>query len=433
VSLLLSLRHFFNQHGLERTYWMAYSGGLDSHVLLSLCARLRKEMALTIRAIHINHGFSSHAKQWASHCALICQKEAIDYVERTLTIPLRAGDSLEEVARKARYAAFADCLHPGDMLLTAHHQDDQAETVLMQLVRGAGLKGLSAMPVIKPFADASFHGRPLLAFSRSSLADYAKEQGLIWVEDESNQQSKLTRNFMRHEVLGLLKTRWPSVANTLARSAQHCAEAQTLLNEFALTLCATLQGSRAGTLSVHKLLELDPQKQRLVLRAWIQKLGFALPDAKKLATIQATVITAAWDRNPCVRWQDVEVRRYRDDLYVMASSSQLMTEQVITWHLAQPLKLGTDRLYAEKVQGRGLHSDIHTISIRFRQDGDVVTLPLRGRHTLKKLFQEWGVPPWERDRLPLIYLGEKLIGVLGYFLDQAYTAKGEQWGWELKS
>lgn len=430
MTLLAALRDFCREQGLERTYWVAYSGGVDSHVLLSLCLALRSELNLRLRVIHINHGLSPHAKAWAAHCARVCQQYAVDYVEETVTLDLQHG--VEEAARHARYAAFARHLAQHDILLTAHHEEDQAETILLQLLRGAGLKGLAAMPVKKAFASG-FHGRPLLSFTRAAIEDYAKAADLTWIEDESNEAVRFTRNFIRHEMIARLKTRWPTVTQTLSRSASHCAEALQLLDEFAKEACRQAQGSQENTLSVQKLLLLDTKKQRLVLRAWIQLHHYPLPNTKKLYAIQSQMLQAAVDRLPCITWQQVEMRRYRDDLYLMESKAHPDTEQVIAWAATKtPLEIGMGLLRAEKTKGRGLRANIPSLTIRFRQSGESVTLHGRGRHTLKNLFQEWGVPPWERARVPLIFSEQTLIGALGYFLDDAYAAKEDEMGWELK-
>lgn len=430
MTLLASLRDFCLEQGLEKTYWVAYSGGLDSHVLLSLCAALRKELPLRVRAIHINHGLSPNAKNWATHCAQVCKGYGIDYVEEQVTVELRGEEGLEESARRVRYACLARHVGEG-VLLTAHHEDDQAETVLIQLLRGSGLKGLSAMPVKKPFGSG-VHGRPFLSFSRAILEAQARNEGLNWIEDESNQNSQFTRNFIRHDILALLKMRWTTATETIARSASHCAEAQALLHEFAQEVCSAAQGSRPHTLSVKKLLALDVKRQKLTLRAWIEAQGCPFPNTKKLQAMQAQMLTAACDRNPCVTWQDVEMRRYRDDLYLLRAQKAHDVGWAAIWHITDtPLDMGFGFLKATKVQGKGLRVDKGPVSIRFRKEGESADLPSRGRHHLKNLFQEWGVPPWERSRVPLVFRGKKLIAAVGYFLDPHYAAKGEEMGWEL--
>lgn len=419
------------QMGLDKTYWIAYSGGLDSHVLLSLCSHLRDQWGIKCRAIHINHHLSPHALSWLTHCKKICEDYAITCTFHTLHIDPASGDSLEEIAREKRYAFFAECLSPGDVLLTAHHQDDQAETVLLQLLRGAGLKGLAGMPSIKSFAQG-FHCRPLLPYSRSDLAHYAAENQLKWIEDESNADLKFTRNFIRHKILAQLKKRFPSASATLARSAAYCAESQNLLETFAKELCVISQGTLDNTLSVTKLIQLTSEKQRLVLRQWILSLGFPLPDSKKIKTIQLTVLTSSWDSLPCVHWGGVELRRYRDDLYLLPALREHDHQQTYEWDLVKPLPLaGVGELQATQVIGGGLRADLSPISIRFRQGGEIVDVPNRGRHTLKNLFQEWNILPWERSRIPLLFAKDQFIGVVGYFIAKDFVAKPGDKGHEI--
>lgn len=432
MSLLRVVREFCLHEGRSKTYWIALSGGLDSCVLLSIFNSLRTDLQFELRAIHINHGLSVHAQDWARHCQALCEQMSIPYVERSIVLAIGAGESLEEVAREKRYAIFSEYVGADDCLLTAHHQDDQAETVMLQLLRGSGLKGLASMPSLKPFA-AGRHGRPLLAFSRSQLSDYAHAQQLTWVDDESNLRTSFSRNYLRHEVFPHLLARWPTAAASFARSAAHCAEGQALLEEFALDLCQQVQGTQMNTLSVKKLKELSLAKQRLILRTWINQQGWPLPDVKKMKSIQQDVMSAAWDKMPCVEWGDIALRKYRDDLYLVPVDKESNITTGWEWDFKQSLMLsGVGVLHAERVRGRGLSSRVAQCSVQLRQGGEVVGMPMRGHsRTLKNLFQEWKVLPWERNTTPLIYVDNQLAAVAGYFLSDNYTAKGEEWGYEL--
>lgn len=423
------LQAFFAANGCHQTYWVAYSGGIDSHVLLALCAEFRRHTSIKLRAIHINHNLSPHAQAWSNHCKAICAEYDIDLIVREIKLDLQAGESLEEEARKKRYAVFAEYVNIDDVLLTAHHQDDQAETMLMQLMRGAGLKGLSAMPAMKVFAKG-WHARPLLDVDRVNLQQYAQANQLRWIDDESNQNSKMTRNFIRHHVLSVLKERWSSATNVIARSAAHCAEAQALLEQFALELCEQVKGSVENTLSIQKLLTLEEAKQRLVLRTWIHGCGFSLPNVDKIEVIRSNVLTAANDRMPCVTWGEVEVRRFRDDLFLLSALKQHKVQQCHDWNLQQPLVLPhVGVLQAEKVNAQNSLRMVGDVQVRFRQGGEVINLPNRGRHKLKNLFQEWNVTPWLRDRIPLIFIGETCIAAVGYFIDPDYVADANESGW----
>lgn len=432
MNLLNTLHDFCTHHGRDTTCWVAYSGGLDSHVLLSACVKLRSMHPLKLRAIHVNHGLSPSAASWADHCTAICQAYGVNLVLPRIQVCRSAGESLEEVARELRYAAFAQYLADGDVLLTAHQQDDQAETVLLQLLRGAGPKGLAAMSPVKSLGRG-LHGRPLLAFPRSFLQQYAGENQLSFIEDESNANLKLTRNFIRHEVLPLLKRRWPTATQILSRVAEHCAETHALLEQETEQDLTELQGEGSHTLSIKKLLQYSPAKQRFLLRQWIYRLNYPVPDTKKMQTIQRNVLTARSDAAPCVQWQNVELRRYRDELYILQQLPLQDVEQRITWDLTQPLFFpGIGKLQAFLGPDYGLDASIKQVSVRFRQGGETLFLAGRGHRALKNLFQEWGVPPWERNRMPLVYVDDMLVAIPQFFLHENYAAKKGGVGYEIR-
>lgn len=433
MTVLHALRAFFQQLSSTeiKTYWIAFSGGMDSHVLLSACSELRAELHLDLRAIYVNHHLSPHATTWGLHCKNVCQALAIPFVEGNVQLDMQAGDSLEEKAREKRYAIFAEYVAEQDVLLTAHHQDDQAETLLLQLMRGAGVKGLAAMPEIKPFAKG-WQARPFLALSRKVLQAYADSLQLQWIEDESNLNLAFTRNFIRHEVIPLLQSRWPAATTAIARSAQHCAENEAVLQDYAAQQYKQVQGTRANTLSVTKLLQFNAEQQRHLLRSWIHETVHSLPNTKKMASIQRDVLCAAWDSSPIVQWGNVMLRRHRDDIYLLPLIKAFDTSAEFVWALDQPLLLpNASVLKTIPSEGKGLRADINNVVIRFRQGGEVLEIPARGRHTLKNLLQEWNVLPWERAHLPLIYVADKLIAVAGYFLHADYVAKKDEMGREI--
>lgn len=394
MTLAASVRDFCRRHGRQHV-WIALSGGLDSRVLLDVCHRIRADTSLEFHVIHVHHGLNLQADTWVKQCEVFCQGYGFDFQVAYIKLDVSSKVSLEEAARDARYQVFSGLMQPGDLLLTAHHQNDQAETLLLQLARGSGLKGLAAMPTIKTFA-AGVHGRPLLAYSRQELLDYAKTHQLMWVEDDSNANCEYTRNFIRHEVIPILKSRWPTIENSLARTAAHCAEAQALLQEVAQEKLEAVRGSVQGTLSSSKLLAHSAAWQRLLLREWIGSHGFSMPDTNKMASIQTSVLSSAWDKNPCVRWGEISVRRHRDNLHLVPD------EKIVC------------------VVGQGLSVPFEGLTLRNRVLGETVEIVNRGRVSLKNLFQEWQVPAWERGSLPLLFCGEKLIQVPGYYQDPAY-------------
>lgn len=429
ASLFNCVKTFCLAQGFNKTYWIGYSGGLDSHVLLHLCAELRKHYPLQFKAIHVHHGLSANAHDWAAHCAKVCADLQIEFIQEAIDAKALTGDSPENVARQRRYAVFAGLLAAQDILLTAHQQDDQAETVLVQLLRGAGPKGLAAMPALKAFA-VGLHGRPLLSVSRCELKQYAEENQLIWIDDESNENENFTRNFLRHSVLPVLKQRWPTVTTTLARVAENCAEAQVIVTTMAAQDLAMCRAETSQTLAIKKLALLDKARQHQVLRAWLTELGFSLPSAVKLQHIQRDFLQASQDKSPYISWDQVEIRRYRDTLYAMHCLPQHDARQVFSWDMSQALiipHLGT--LRATLTENAGLRSDIQQVTVRFRQGGERCYFPARSSHQLlKHLLQQWNIPPWQRDRLPLLYVDNTLIAVTGFFLDRNYFAiPGRQW------
>lgn len=428
--ILDSLNDFCEQYACERNYWIAFSGGLDSTVLLHALIELRKQFPLKLKAIHVNHGLSPHAQNWVLHCKKFCEASGVEFFENQIQINLLSGESLEQIARAKRYEVFSKYLSPNDLLLTAHHQDDQAETFLLQLVRGAGVKGLSAMPAIKNFAEG-FHARPLLNFSRNELQEYAELHGLKWIEDESNSNSDFSRNFIRQEVMPLLQSRWPSVSQTISRSADHCAKMQHWFEEnFSLENFSEDTGI---TLSLKKLLQENAQMQNQILRQWILHHQFPLPSALKLQHVITDVLHAGEDKTPCVSWENVELRRYRDQLFLMPKKILRDLPEKLIWNFHEPLFIpGLGKLIAKPVFGKGLREDIKEVTIAFRQGGEKFKLPGRDiHHDLKKLFQEWNVPPWQRDEIPLVYVENQLAAVVPFALDESFKADQNQQGREI--
>lgn len=430
MNLLHQVQNFCAREGFERGFVVAYSGGVDSHVLLHLLVELRKIYSFKLRAIHIHHGIHMHACAWAAHCEEVCRDYHVDCVVKSIKLPEQKGKSLEAIARDGRYRACADELALGEILLTAHHQDDQAETVLLQLMRGAGTKGLAAMPSLKRLGSG-FLGRPLLGATRALLMQYANMHGLSFVVDSSNATLQASRNYLRHVVMPTLKTRWHSASSVLARSAKHCASAEQLLWEFACDYLAKLQGDAEGTLSVCRLLALSPGMRRHLLRTWIARAGFLLPSEKKLESIN-NLLLARSDANPVVKWAEIEVRRYRDDLFIMQALLPQNAQKIVMWDMTTSLFIpALGRLEVNLVNGEGLSPSLGPVSVGFRQGGESFFIPGRGKCKLKNLYQEWGIPPWKRDRIPLIYVGTTLISIPGLFTHSAYVVNKEEVGLKL--
>ncbi|HEY0721407.1 MAG TPA: tRNA lysidine(34) synthetase TilS, partial [Gammaproteobacteria bacterium] len=385
-----------------------------------------------LAAVHIHHGLQAPADRWLDHCVAQCAALKIPCQALRVSVARDSGEGLEASARRARYQAIAGVMEAGDMLLTAHHQDDQAETLLLQLLRGSGVSGLAAMAPIKTFAHG-WHARPLLDCSRPQLHAYAEATHLAWIDDPSNFDISLERNHLRQRVMPLLHERNPAIAATLSRSARHFAEAAELLEELAGIDLPGVCGGREGTLSVRALLSLSPARRRNLLRHWIRMAGFLIPNTCHLQRICDEVLPAAPDSIPLVQWRGAEVRRYRDDLFVMAPLPPAPVVR-IPWDLAEPLLLppGVGTLTTRHIEGGGLAMERlagHPVEVRFRTGGELCRPAGRHEtHALKKLLQEQGIPPWQRERLPLLFVAEKLAQVGTLWCCEPYAAHPGEMG-----
>ena len=407
-------------------YRVAFSGGLDSHVLLHALCQLREVLDAAIGAVHVNHGLQQAADDWASHCQQVCADLGVQYVSLQADGKAVRGESPEAAARSARYTALADWLPAKDCLLTAQHQDDQAETLLLQLLRGSGVSGLAAMPRVTTLG-AGWHVRPLLGVSRDELREYAVAHKLSWIEDPSNADIAFDRNYLRQQVLPVLRQRWPAVAASLSRSAGHCADAAHLLEDLAgQELQALVSGEK--TLSLAGLVVLPPARQRNILRHWIKQLSGKTPSTAVLARIFNDVVGSRSDSEPCVRWDSFEMRRFRGELFLLPQAEQQRYTGAVNWMLAEPLALprAGGVLTAVPETGCGIRADTVAagqVRVAWRQGGECCQPAGRGHHhSLKKLFQEKGVPPWERSRIPLIYIQDQLAAVAGLWVCEPFQA-----------
>lgn len=413
--------------------WIAYSGGCDSTVLLHLFHQLQSQLQIELRAIHINHSLSPFAEQWTEHCRQTCAALDVSLIALKVNAKPQPGESPEDVARRARYNAITQQLAAGDYLCTAHHQDDQAETLLLQLLRGAGPKGLAAMGVQSPLGCAT-QLRPMLHLSREEIQHYAEAHILEWVDDHSNSDTGYNRNYLRHEVMPLLKQRWPSAARTISRGAEHCAEAAELLEHLAEQDWQQCRGQSDATLSIAAMLALPLARQKNLLRYWVGRNGLPLPSEIKLHHIINDVMGAAADRTPCVTWPGVEVRRYDGQLHIMPPLPVIDSNTIIPWpDISKPLLLPDGRiLVCIPTEQRPALSASRLqqghVTIRYRQGGERLQPTNSAHHkTLKQIFQEQRISHWMRDRVPLVYVDDELVAVVGVCLTQAVVAINEKY------
>jgi tRNA(Ile)-lysidine synthase len=401
-----------------RNYLVAFSGGMDSHVLLHLLSSLKQENPeLSVRAVHIHHGLQQAADSWPKHCQGVCDDLGILLETLYLDLKIKPSESLEAVARQGRYQALQGALQKDEVLLTAHHQRDQAETLLLQLFRGAGVQGLAAMPVFTN-TEKVLHIRPLLDESYQSLQGYAEEKKLNFIQDPSNKDDRFERNFLRNQILPKLREHWQGLDKTLSRSAKIQSETKALLDQMAEELrvdCAKSTDSfkASSTLSIQCLLGLPREKQKLLIRYWITKKGFLAPSQKKLRNILNEVLLAKEGAQPLVTWQGVEVRRFNHQLYCDSPLTAHDNTQYLHWDGLAPLTIDSLGVTIQPVVLGNSQVQDEPLSVRFRQGGEMLRLSKNNKsQSLKKYLNEAGIPPWLRDRLPLIYSGDRLVKVI---------------------
>ena len=412
----------------QQRFYVAYSGGVDSHVLLHYCASIA-QLKDKLTAVYVHHGLQEAAESWAGHCEKTAKELGVEFLTLRVDAKAGLGESPEEVARNARYTALKSLMAVGDVLLLAQHRQDQLETVLLQLFRGSGLRGLSGMPESQAFGSGVML-RPLLNTPQQAICDYAATHQLNWVEDPSNQSNDYDRNFLRNAVVPLLKQRWPAIDKTVARSAKHCADAQVLVDEVADELFNTAFKPEDQTLNISRLTEHQLHPQQLILRHWFRHLGLKMPAQAKVERILNEVVAAAGQRDPVLSGQGYCIRRYRDKLYCLTQAAQEAPQDLV-WPTGQvSVKIADGQVLSCGTASKGILREQWQkakVEVRFRRGGEKIRLPGRqGRHSLKNLFQEAGMPPWERDAIPLVYLDGSLAAVGGLWISaQFYSEKIE--------
>lgn len=409
---------------------IGFSGGLDSTVLLH---RVRHDPAFRgygLRAIHVHHGLQAMADAWAAHCQRVCDAWDIPLLIARVEVPAPAGQGLEAAARAARYAAFARAMASGEVLVTAHHLQDQAETFLLRALRASGADGLGAMREWRPFATG-WHWRPLLDTPRAELETHARRHGLDWIEDPSNLHVAHDRNFLRHHIMPLLEQHWPHASAALARSAALVRESAGLLepeDACALAMACTLD---PAALSTTALLALPPARRARVLRRWLAGLGLPPLSAEGVRRIEQDLLVAAADAEAEFAWQGAVVRRWRDLLHAGPARAPLPADWETEWDSRAPLRLPTGDVLV--LEGATWPTPLRVAG---RRGGERLRLPGRAHsHALKHLLQAEGIPPWERRLLPLVWdTGGELLAagdlLPGARLDDWLRRNGATLRWE---
>jgi tRNA(Ile)-lysidine synthase len=405
AKLLLNLKSWRN----ATTWRIAFSGGLDSTVLLHLLVHLAKTESLpTLSAIHVHHGLQAAADAWPDHCQSVCDAQGVSL--QVVRVQVQPGASIERAARDARYAAFIEATQANEVLMTAQHRDDQAETLLFRLLRGAGVRGLSGMPSERPLGRGHLL-RPLLNVTRAELEAYATEHQLSWIEDPSNQDHQFSRNYLRHQVFPVLTARWPQAVATMARSAAHLSEAQGLLDELAqidlahASTASDFDWLGLPSLELALLEKLSDARQRNALSHWLKPLT-TLPDSDHWSGWE-NVRDATGDARPLWRLAAGELHRAGGRLWWLSGGWLRTPPSPVSW--AEPsVSLVLPDNGVLTLTGQIPDGLLH---IRYREGGEVMNLPGRGHRDLKRLLNESGVPGFVRGRLPLLYRGEQLLAV----------------------
>ena len=413
---------------------VALSGGLDSTVLLAALAAGRRKLPRSrdrsprLRAVHVNHGIHPNAARWSSHCTSLARRLGVPIEVLTTKVNRSRGASLEAAARDARYALLKTSLAPDEVLLTAHHEDDQLETVLLQLFRGSGLAGIAAMPERARFAGG-WLVRPLLSRSRAQLLAWAESQALEWIEDDTNRDEALDRNYLRRTVLPLIRSRWVGVGGAVARSARHAAEGQELLDQLAGR--DVERAADGDSLTVGALRALPLNRRRNALRFWVAQSGHLVPDTRRLEEISGPMLSAREDANPRVEWGDVAVERGGGVLTIrrVVALAEGVYGGTTQWRWRSdpscllPADGGRLELRADPRGPIDLEALPDPLTVRKRLGGERLRPRRAGpRRTLKSLLQESHVAVTERSKLPLLYAGERLVGVADLWLDESVQA-----------
>jgi len=442
-----NLSEHLNKFNKANHLYVGYSGGLDSHVLLHVIIELIGKKRIT--AVHVNHQLSSNSDIWQKHCEDRCLEIGVDIICKTVSIKNR-GTGIEDAARNARYSVFEKLLKKNDLLILAHHADDQIETMLFRLFRGSGIKGMSGMPISRLLGNGELF-RPLLPFFRRDLESYASANQINWIEDDSNLDIAFDRNFIRHKLIPTINERWPNSSFKLNRSANIFAESDFLINILAQKdfKIVTEVSERVGwSISIDKLNGFEIIRQKNILRYWFNLHNLTLPSYAVLDNALNQMIGSKIDAEPIVSWGDLQLRRFNKKLYLLPlnfedpnysvkkkKGRELLEKNSIKWDGSSQLILpdSSSLCVKQKMKG-GLRIDVKkNLEIRFRSGGERCKPKGRsGSNTLKKLFQEYTLEPWLRNNIPLIYIDNRLAAVGDLWVCDEFCAESDELGIQLE-
>lgn len=413
-----------------RGFAIALSGGADSCALMAAMIQLRPTLSgYGLRAIHVNHGLQPAAPEFVARCEVLCDRFMLPLIVVNPVIRLTPGRSVEEVAREARYAALGQELRSGECLITAHHEQDQAETFLLQALRGAGVKGLSAMPGRRPLG-VGWHLRPLLHVKRAELRAFGSAMHVLELRDSMNEDLRFDRSYLRHAIWPTLESRWPAAAAVLCRSAAHLAQAAHVL---AASVCRDLVAARDGNaLSIPLMRRLAPQRQLEVLRAFAEEAGIRPPASPKLHEALRQMLQAGVDRMPAIFWSEHALRRYRDRMYLTPANIEPLVPRDWDFRADAVCELGTGLGHlAVRAQAGGLDPARlpAVLQIRPRRGGETIKQdPHAPTRSVRHLCQGRGIVPWMRDSIPFLHADNMLVAVADLWSDARFRCGSAQAG-----
>lgn len=409
-----ALAHYIDQHADVENFCVAYSGGVDSHLLLVLMARLRDaRRSFSVRAVHVDHSIQAESAIWAAHTRKICQALRVPLEVCQCTVE-SGTQGPEASARRVRYRQFANVLQKDEHLLLAQHAEDQAETFLLQALRGSGPDGLAGIPAKRTFGRGTMV-RPLLSCSQQSLLDEARRLELDWVEDPSNQQVQFDRNFLRLNIMPLIKSRWPAAAQTLSRAAMRSASTSKALIGVAQQDLDSVKVAGKPELRLSALKKLPRERAFTAIRLWVRQRGLQMPRLQDLRQVHSDLINARHDSNGIVNVRQYEFRRHRDSLYLLMPQ---VAQQAFRYTWKAPfedlfiVETGSTITLAECFRQGIRLPESGSVTLKSRAGGELIRLGNPAFHkSVKKILQESSVPPWQRESIPLIYIDDALAAV----------------------
>jgi len=414
------LLHILKSRPRTGTYLVGFSGGADSTALLYALKQLESQLETPVKAVHVNHGIHVDADSWQEHCENFCRQQEITLISLRINLESHSGKGLEAEARHLRYQAMTALLKSGDSLLTAHHADDQAETLLLNLMRGSGVDGLSAMPQSRPLG-AGVLQRPLLDFKNSGLINYLRENNIVWLEDPSNQLLDHDRNFLRLEIMPLLESRWHGINQRMLLTRNAMAEARSLLERLADEYLEQYLRHRL-VLQIATQLDKDPALFKLAIRRWLKQSGVPSMPVRSLETLYGQVFQAADGHKISIQWGGCVLRLYQDQLWLQQDVGILPCPGA-QWSVSQAaIDLGGD--YGKlTLEGPDATGPPEELVISSRQNCEVNTIRQGTHHkNLKNLFQTAGIPGWLRDSIPLCKLQGELVAIGDWCFDDQFAA-----------